>query len=273
MVVIYRRAFLLLGAVCVASWAACGPDRDPGASARYLLDQTATLALEVAYETGAEPYAGTYQGLRTWQIAEENIRAIYEIRGRGVDLYVPDELSFMTEIPPQARSTWSQSELRELERKYRHSRSQGGAGRIFILYINGYYRDPKTQKAATQVMAVTLSNSTVVVVFKPVILSVAGAYSGMALRWIEQSTVVHELGHVIGLVDNGVPRASGLHDNYSSSANSDAAATGHCENPDCVMYWAHEGLSSLMNMTTRARTTGSYLLFGQECLEDLQRFQ
>jgi hypothetical protein len=122
-------------------------------------------------------------------------------------------------------------------------------------------------------MAVTLSSSTVVVVFKPVILMAAPSFSGIALRWIEQSTLVHELGHVIGLVDNGVPRISELHTHYESSAATDAAATGHCENPDCVMYWAHEGLPSLLNMTTRARTSGNLMLFGQECLEDLKRFR
>ncbi len=269
----YRLAALLPFALGLSTWMACAPERDPGASARYLLDQAATLTLEVAYETGAAPYAGVYQGLRTWKITEDNIDAIYDTRSRSVNLYVPDELALMTEFPAQGQTTWSQTELRGLERKFRSSRSEGSEGRIFVLFMNGYYRDPETQLVSTQIMAVTLSNSTVVVVFKPVITGGGGLHSELSLRWTEQSTLVHELGHVIGLVDSGVPRTPAAQQaGYSVAASTDAAASGHCANPDCVMYWAHEGLSSLMNMTTRARTTGSNVLFGQECLEDLAKF-
>lgn len=251
---------------------ACAPDRDPGANPRFLLDHATELNLEIAYETGAAPYAGVYQSLRTWKISEDNLDAIYQTRGRNVHLYVPDELALMTEIPTQGQTTWSQAELRGLERKYRIARSDGTEGRVFVLFMNGYYRDPETQQAATHVMAVTLSNSTVVVVFKPVIRG-GGLYSELSLRWTEQSTIVHELGHVIGLVDNGVPHIHTADSGISASAASDAAATGHCANPDCVMYWAHEGFSSLVNMSSRARTSGNLLLFGQECLQDLTRFK
>lgn len=268
----YRHVALTITLLSLSTWMACGPERDTGANPRFLLDQVTELNLEVAYETGAAPYAGTYQGMRTWKITEDNVDAIYATRGRNVHLYVPDELALMTEIPRQPQTTWSQTELRGLEKKYRSARSAGEEGRIFLLFVNGYYRDPDTQQAATHVMAVTLSNSTVVVVFKPVIQG-GGLYSELSLRWTEQSTVVHELGHVIGLVDNGVPHLHTADSGVSASAASDAAATGHCANPNCVMYWAHEGFSSLINMTSRARTSGSLLLFGQECLQDLERFK
>ncbi len=267
-----RGASFLICLGTTLGWAACGPALDPGADARYLLDETKRLELEVAYEPGAEPYGGTYQGLKTWDITRENLTAIYDTRSRSVEVYVPDSTSLMSELPPQDRAVWSANDLRTIEGQYRRNKSDGTTGRVFVVFVNGYFLDETIGKPATNVMAVSIPDTTVIVVFKQVIQSASASHSGLALRWLEQSTLVHELGHVVGLVDHGVPKQSPLHREFTSEASAAETHGAHCGNPDCVMYWAHEGLASLYNMTDRASTSGSYTLFGAECLDDLRSF-
>ncbi|MCZ7584914.1 MAG: hypothetical protein M5R36_17145 [Deltaproteobacteria bacterium] len=55
-------------------------------------------------------------------------------------------------------------------------------------------------------------------------------------RMAEQTVWTHEIGHLIGLVDNGLPMVEDHKD-------PDEAHGDHDASKDCVMYWAHEGES------------------------------
>jgi hypothetical protein len=73
----------------------------------------------------------------------------------------------------------------------------------------------------------------------------------------------HESGHLIGLVDNGLPMVAGHRD-------PDPAHGPHDASDQCVMYWATEGESFVD--TLRARILGgddTTLGFDQACLDDV----
>jgi hypothetical protein len=79
-------------------------------------------------------------------------------------------------------------------------------------------------------------------------------------RYVEQSTLVHELGHAIGLVNNGVPLVS---------AHQDGPHGAHCTDTSCVMYWQNEGASAMAAWATQYVLSNSTILFKADCLADV----
>ena len=74
-------------------------------------------------------------------------------------------------------------------------------------------------------IGVSLTGTTVIAIFKDVIESSGVRSDGIVPKFIEQSTIVHELGHALGLVNNGVSISSDHHD---------ADNGAHCINDICV---------------------------------------
>jgi hypothetical protein len=79
-------------------------------------------------------------------------------------------------------------------------------------------------------------------------------------KFVEQTTMVHEIGHAVGLVDNGVAIVSAHHDD---------AHPHHCTNEKCAMNWSNEGLSAAATFARQFATTGSTLVLDESCLADL----
>lgn len=251
--------FLSLGSLC-----ACG-GKDIGADPLFLFKQANRVEVEIGYEPGAEPYTGNVQGLETWSILKQNLNILFQSRSTPIAIYVPDQLSLMSTFPTQDKRTWNTQELFDLEKQTRKLYSEGNVARVYFMFVRGVFVNKEGQ-LRPQVLGVTLPQSSTIAIFKDAIRQGAPYYQEISLRWLEQSTLVHEWGHVAGLVNNGIPRIS------NSGENIDEEHTGHCGNPKCVMYWAHEGLSSLMILAYTARTLGQMSLFGDECLNDLKAF-
>jgi hypothetical protein len=95
--------------------------------------------------------------------------------------------------------------------------------------------------------------------FKPVIEGTASGRAGILSRYVEQATMIHEFGHAVGLVNNGLAMAA---------PHQDQANGAHCTNDSCVMYYAVEGVGGVVDFVQQYVTTGSNVLFGEECLAD-----
>jgi hypothetical protein len=97
--------------------------------------------------------------------------------------------------------------------------------------------------------------------FKPVIRSSVGRDGSTSVaRFVEQSTLIHEFGHAIGLVNHGM-RLTTMHQ--------DTAHGAHCTNDKCTMFWANEGAVSASKFARQYVITGSEILYGAECLADI----
>ena len=100
-------------------------------------------------------------------------------------------------------------------------------------------------------------------IFKDVIRSLGGSTSLQHLA--EQSVILHEVGHALGLVNGYVGMTSYDHEDPGSSS--------HCTNPNCVMYKKNNGSASLRTfIQQRQSSAGAFNFFGRECLVDLQNF-
>jgi hypothetical protein len=94
-------------------------------------------------------------------------------------------------------------------------------------------------------------------------LALVGALREQACAEAELGILTHEVGHVIGLVDNGLPMVTGHRD-------PDEEHGAHDENQDCIMFWAYEGeaLVDLIEARVLANQDDS-LVFDAECLADI----
>jgi hypothetical protein len=215
------------------------------------------LAVDVSYEPGAEPYAGTgTNGTLTWTMLANNITALVACHDNIDTVAVPFELADMYAMTSQNQAGWSASELRQLADVYRPRASSADTGVFWIAFVNGYFEREGAQDSAV------IGNTGTIAIFKDVIERAAA--TDAVRRFIEQSTLVHEMGHALGLVNNGVPM---------TTTHEDSAHARHCSDSDCIMYWANEGLADLSQFVQRYLLSGQAVLFCDACRDDVCAYQ
>jgi predicted Zn-dependent protease len=225
-----------------------------------LYSTVSQINVNVFYEPDAEPYEGkTLNGLSYWSILEANIAALFESRSLIPDIYVPRTVREMTEIPDQDKSSWTAQDVYNLADSLITGYLSAPKACFYVFFLNGYLsEDGQNQNS---VIGASITGTPVIVVFKDVVRS-TGA-SPTLVKYVEQTTLVHEFGHAMGLVNNGVTL---------SSRHQDTSHGHHCSNNDCVMYWLNEGLSDLMAFVQKYMATNNPVIFGQECLNDAMNY-
>lgn len=214
------------------------------------------VVLEVDYAPGAEPYAGTTaKGFTTWKLFADNAQKLFE--GRGKQIVAPTTLGEMQAEQGVTGADFTSQQILDIARQHRDTASTADTAAYYAIWLDGYLRDE--QGVRKDVLGVSLGSTRVIAMFKPVIRD-AGATPGIE-QFVEQTTLVHEFGHAIGLVNNGVAMAA---------PHQDAAHGAHCQNDRCVMYWANEGAADLIPFVVRFTKTGDTVLFGDECLADVR---
>lgn len=230
-------------------------------SAQFYFKQMSELKLDVVYESGAEPFVGsTNSGLNFWDITLQNLKALFT--GRNVTFLVPKTLAEMRAIPTQNRSVWSTTDAANLATQVRDGDSSGNQGRIFIAFVKGYAANTDGT-ANTSVIGYSLTGKNIILIFKQVVQSTGALPTGPIPKFVEQSTVVHELAHAVGFVNNGVSLVTAHHD---------SAHGAHCTNPNCVMYYQNEGASSLVTFIDKYKDSQSVVMFDDACINDAQNF-
>lgn len=264
--VVFRRTAQLVILACMIAFlqAGCG-----GSSAsdeatdnpRYYFGSMTRLALDVAYEPNWAPLA-----VQQWSLVNNSLAALFSGRSLVPEILIPVETQDLQVLPEQGRTAWRLQDLLLLERAHRKRRSSGTTGRFWIVFLGGYY-SPGGQgdRANEAVLGVNVVGTSVIALFAPALRAAAnGATASLLARFIEQTTIVHELGHALGLVNNGLPLRSEHHDRVNGA---------HCTNTECVMFWKNEGRESLLNFVENYRKNGNTVLFGSECLQDTQGFR
>lgn len=237
-------------------------DKQSEANLKVLYTSMSSLEFEVVYELGAEPYAGNrMNGRPYWDLLEDNVKEVFKERDGQFTLVVPKSLAQMRALPDFEKSAWTIDELLALEKGYRQTTNSGNQGSIFVVFVNGYI----IQNGMTNpnIVGANIAGTTMVVIFKDVIKSVENGSSNATAKFMEQSTLIHEFGHVVGLVNAGVAM---------NTDHQDEAHGHHCDNTQCVMYWKNEGKSDLINFVQQFMLSGSNIMFDQNCLDDAKNY-
>lgn len=242
---------LLIACLVLALFApACGDDSaDEGLSRvhGYLKgDRFTRLVLEVDYVDGFGPMEEAEQGMidkvRPLVDKPDGVEAVHDqtIVSRGED------------------HAWSVEELDRLADETDTLSVGDNTTKMHVLFVDGHFEEDSDDG---KVLGLAWGNKNIAIFKKTIRDNCEGLLTGDRLcRFAEQAIYTHEVGHVLGLVNNGVPIQSNHHDVEHGA---------HCNNDKCVMYWAYEGTQVFDVLRDRLGGDGGALEFDAACKEDL----
>lgn len=210
-------------------------NRPVGASANEFLAATKynSIQVEVQYMTGYAPDPTALNHLQSVLSALLN---------------KPSGITVTThEVIASTNTTMSITDASQFEQRNRSSFTTGDQIAVYILYTNGYNTDNRVLGAAYW--------NTSIVIFGKNIHDNSGGIGQVSRYKLEATTLEHEFGHLLGLVDLGSPM---------QTDHKDAAHGNHCSNSACLMYYAsdtHDMLGVLVS--------GNIPSFDTNCLADL----
>ena len=230
-------------------------DKFPHSNPEAYFKTSQTIEVEVHYEEGHEPFAGLrFNGDPLWSVLETNLQALFQYRSTVPNLIVPKELESMSKMPILNQSSWSTDQILELHNQQFKKTASKETAVFYIYFLGGF------SESGESVIGLSINGTPVIALFKDVIRSLGG---NATQKFVEQSTLVHEMGHAVGLVNNGVPVTSSYHDNENGT---------HSSNDDSVMYWLNEGKSDMVSFVQKYISSGSVEMWGPEELEDVRSY-
>ena len=176
------------------------------------------------------------------------------------------------EIPSQGKDVaWTVAKLEALEAEYRNKQTGGDTAALYIVTVDGHFAGD-TDEAVRLAMAYT---GTSIAVFSRTIHDITDAAASVEpdseiaeKMWVATfaGTMMHEWGHLAGMVDISVPMVED---------HKDPDSRGHGTNPDCIM----NALASTVAVTDFIRDylagteRDELALFGEQCVTDIAAFQ
>lgn len=172
------------------------------------------LEVEVDYVAGRAPDAGALETLR--QTLEEICN-----KPGGVTIVVDDE------IPDQGAPGWTTQAAEDMEIAWRdrYRDAERGVAVMYFLYLDG---NSASDSESGRILGFAYHGSSLVM-FADTMEDVSLGLLG--LGEVEPTVLLHEAGHVLGLVNNGV----GMVDDHE-----DPEHNHHDVSDGCLMYWAAE---------------------------------
>ena len=222
----------------------------------YATDKIAKrLSFEIDYVQGQLPNQASIDAM---------LQRLREMHGSG-HVKKPEGVEYLVDdtVPAHAdpNHAYTFEELQNMVNGNKNTRSNGRYASAYVLYVDGHSAD---DNGASKVLGFAY-DSDKIVIFKKTITEVCenngGLFAADICRLTEASVLMHEFGHLLGLVNNGMS----MH-----AAHQDAAHAGHDVNDQCLMYWAIEtdsGVSMLLNRLLGGNS--SLPSFDAACLQDL----
>jgi hypothetical protein len=205
------------------------------------------LVLEVDAVPGFEPRASTRDQLETRleQVLDKPAGVVVTLDGqvasRGAD------------------HVWTFEELQALANQTFNLAVPTGTVKMHVLFVDGRYGSD-----AGTVLGLAWEQQTIAIFRQSLDEQCGGGtplFGDTLCADAELAIWVHEVGHVIGLVDNGLPMTTN---------HEDGQHPAHDVSQDCVMYWAYEGDALISKLQDQLLGTGDTSLdFCPHCLADI----
>lgn len=188
-----------------------------GSSARDLLTSSRypILNIEIQYAPGMKPQDQTVTNLI-------NFLNTYLNKPAGINVT-------QTAVPSLNAATVSLQDIANYENRNRVVYTTGNSIAVWILFADADY-------TTANVGGVSFWNTSIAI-FEKTIQARSGGIGQASRVKVESGTLIHEMGHLLGLVNLGTPMVK---------PHEDASHPSHCSNTACLMYYATQ-TSGLMN--------------------------
>jgi hypothetical protein len=257
------RSALLLAAMAVACSSTAYQPAGYTATDLVSAKKYTRLVFEVDAVSGEAPRGDALSSL---QSQLDSLRQSGHLGKPGGVAIVTDETLPASADPNHA---WTIDELVALGAAHASYKPAAGEAAVHVLYVDGHSADDDAQ---TKILGLAHEHELVVVFKKTLDASCAPSGTDPSPRAIqslctlaEGSVLLHEVGHLFGLVNGGLPMIA---------PHQDTAHGAHDANASCVMYYESEGtklVDVLSDRVKRGQTTVSP--FDDACLADLAAAQ
>ncbi len=213
------------------------------------------LTIEVFYEDGHAPYTGNLGlGGDLWGYTTKSLDALFEsFENRTV--VVDTQLSQMTAFASQDTDQWTLDALQALAEAQFTPSFTSTEAQLALIFVGGQFAQSDT------VLGLHIPGTYYAFVFQEVIDNIST--TEISKQQIQQAVVVHELGHALGLVHNGLPMVEDHEDDDHPK---------HTIDENDVMFWAVESSSNVQDFVG-GLAGATENLFGPNSLQDAQNYQ
>ena len=158
----------------------------------------------IDYQKGAEPYTGQSVAFGdTWRLFQVNAAKLFEGSGKTID--VPVTLDRIERLDDVQGSQFSTEAILTIASAHRGTKTGGDVLAYYVVWLDGFLEEEGAARKAVLGVGDWVRTG-VIAMFKPVIANAGLPLTPDLSRIVEQTTLVHEFGHAVGLVANGVPR-------------------------------------------------------------------
>jgi hypothetical protein len=171
------------------------------------------VTIEIQYVNGYQPSAETIESLKAFLSQHLNKPGGITVAQNAVVSLQKEQLTMV--------------QLQAIEQ---HNRTQYSADKkiaAYIFFADASFAEDTDDK---KVLGMAYGNSSIVV-FEKTIKSLSGGFGQPSVSTVEETVTRHEFAHLLGLVNNGSTMQSDHLDKDNGK---------HCNNPDCLMYYATE---------------------------------
>lgn len=161
--------------------------------------------------------------------SEEALDHLAGVIGRVCDKPGGVEIVLDEELPDQGSPAWTVEAAQEVEVEWRdrYRDEARGTAALYYLYLDGHSADDDDEG---RILGYAYRGSSLVM-FAETMADVDAGLPLLSGGGVEEAVIAHELGHVLGLVNNGVPM---------EEPHQDVPHGAHCDDESCLMYWAVE---------------------------------
>lgn len=196
------------------------------------------LIVEIQYIEGFAPTATTVSNLQDFLEQRLNKSAGITITQKA--------------IPSTGKQAYTADDIRSVEKV---NRTQHAADKTLTAYFFFADSDYAGNTGDAKVLGIAYGSSSMAI-FEKTIHQFSGDITQPPATTVETAVVLHEFGHILGLVNNGTSMAS---------PHQDEPHGKHCNNEQCLMYYATETSDIITNLVG-----GNIPTLDTQCLNDLR---
>lgn len=218
-------------------------NRPLGTSAADILGPSdfSSLTIELVYTNSFRPEASSILGFKNF---------VQDLVNKPGGIQYIERV-----IPDQAGAPFSIEEIREIENANRSVFNQGDDLAVYVFFSNGASEND-TNNSVT--LGTAYRNTSIVIYQKT--LEFITQTDPDVLPILEQTTLNHEMGHLMGLVN--------IQNDDIHQVHEDPDSNKHCVHEDCLMYFDATGVGrQMLNKWMQLRAVPQLEI---QCLQDLQ---